>query len=346
MKSTNTRRTKYLARIGWIITSVVLFVAIILVAGAIYQASATNLDRTAYVREDNLISVNGIDMYIQCEGEGSPTVIFESGAGTPALTWWEIREGINQNVRTCVYDRQSIGWSEYTGQTPTPEHVAQTLHALLTSAGESAPYILVGHSMGGIYVREYTKRHPDKVVGMVLIDSSHEQQQVRFPAEFGALSDAEMPILQVCRVIAPFGMVRLLNLGTQNSVFAEDSPVYAENLAIFYQSNYCAGVSADIAGITTLDTTAPPASLGDLPLVVLTAGVPISTNADSLPQAFSQETLQAVDEVWLELQAELAALSSNSTWTVVEDATHYVHFDNPQIVIEAIDHILKQAAMS
>lgn len=329
-----------------IIMGLLVVVGLALGTSTVFQQVADGRDRAAYVSAEHIIAVDGVDMYIRCEGTGSPTVVFESGAGTPALTWWEIEGGIRDDVRTCVYDRQNIGWSDYTGETSTPEQVAQTLHTLLTSAGESAPYVLVGHSMGGIYVREYATLYPDEVVGMVLIDASHPQQQVRFPAEYGALSNAEMPILKLCRTIAPLGIVRLLNLGEQSSPFAEDAPIYGENMATFYQSHYCAGVSADLAAINKVNTVSPLDSLGDMPLAVLTAGVPISASADSLPQPFSIETLEAVDRVWLELQEEQAALSTNSTWTVVDGATHYVHFDNPAIVIEAIQNVLAQITTS
>ncbi|MEZ4621532.1 MAG: alpha/beta hydrolase [Caldilineaceae bacterium] len=81
--------------------------------------------------------------------------MFESGAGASYLNWWAVQQAIVQDVRTCVYDRQGLGWSAYTGITPTAEFVAQTLHTLLENAGESGPYVLVGHSLGGLYVREY-----------------------------------------------------------------------------------------------------------------------------------------------------------------------------------------------
>lgn len=290
--------------------------------------------------------VDGIEMHIQCEGVGSPTVVFESGAGTAYLNWWEIQEAISHNVRTCVYDRQNIGWSAYTGEIPTPNAVARTLHTLLGNAGESAPYVLVGHSLGGVYVREYAARYPEDVVGMVLIDSSHEQQQARLPQAYTTwATGAQQPTLNLCRTLAPTGILRILNMGAQSTQFAENTPVHEEEIAIFNQSHFCAGVYADLAGINSLHSSTAPNSLGDLPLVVLTADTKQADNPDVFPADFSLETLQQADRIWMELQAELTALSTKSNWIVVEDAAHYIHLDQPQVVITAIRDILTQVTV-
>lgn len=340
MAAKNTKRTGCMVRIGQIVIGLMVLVGLSLLAGVLYQQSAMDYDRAAYVSSSNLVEVDGIEMYIQCEGEGSPTVVFESGAGTPHINWWQIQKAIVQDVRTCVYDRQNIGWSEYTGNIPNPKFVAQTLHSLLENAGESAPYLMVGHSLGGVYVREYATLYPDDVVGMVLIDSSHEQQLDRFPEVYSAWAISEPPIFTLCSAIAPTGILRILNLGSANTQFPEDAPIYNEEIAIFNQSHFCAGVSSDLAGITTLDSSIEPDSLGDIPLTVLTAGVQQADSPDMFPEDFSVDMLQEIDRTWLNLQEELSTLSTNSLWIVVEDATHYIHLDKPQVVIDAIRAIL------
>ncbi|MCA9913596.1 MAG: alpha/beta hydrolase [Anaerolineae bacterium] len=346
MLQKSTKSTGCLVRIGQIAVIIIVLVVLSLFASAFYQQSAAARDREAYVSSDNLVTVDGIEMHIRCEGTGSPTVVFESGAGTPYLNWWEIQEAISQNVRTCVYDRQNIGWSAYTGEMPTPNAVARTLHTLLENAGETAPYVLVGHSLGGVYVREYATLYPDDVVGMVLIDSSHEQQQTRLPQAYTTwAAGAQEPTLNVCRILAPTGILRILNMGAQSTLFAEDTPVYEEEIAIFNQSHFCAGVGADLAGIDNLNASTAPATLGDLPLVVLTADAKQADNPDAFPAEFSLEMLQQADRVWLELQEELAGLSTNSDWIVVEDAAHYIHLDQPQVVITAIRDILTQVTV-
>ncbi|MAU12928.1 MAG: hypothetical protein CL607_24115 [Anaerolineaceae bacterium] len=344
MLQKSVKSTGCLVRIGQIAVSILVLVALGLFIGASSQQSAAARDRETYVSSNNLVTVDGVEMHIRCEGTGNPTVVFESGAGTPYLNWREIQEAISQDVRTCVYDRQNIGWSAYTGETPNA--VARTLHTLLENAGESAPYVLVGHSLGGVYVRQYAATYPDDVVGMVLIDSSHEQQQVRLPQAYTTwAAGAQQPTLDICRLLAPTGILRILNMGAQSTQFAEGTPVYEEEIAIFNQSHFCAGVGADLAGIESLNASTAPAALGDLPLVVLTADVRQADNPEAFPADFSLEMLQQADRVWLELQEELAGLSTNSDWIVVEDATHYIHLDQPQVVIAAIRDILTQVTV-
>lgn len=340
------KRTGCLTRVGQMALIIAIVVSVALLAGAFYQQSAMARDRSTYVSDNDLVAVNGIEMHLRCTGEGSPTVVFESGAGTPSLNWWEIQEAVSQDVRACVYDRQNIGWSAYTGATPTSELTANTLHTLLTNAGESAPYILVGHSLGGVYVRAYTAQYHEDIVGMVLIDSSHEQQQARMPQAYATWAGAEQPILNLCRLLAPTGVLRILNVGAESTQFTADAPVYDEEIAIFNQSHFCAGVRADLAGITNLNAATGPDSLGELPLVVLTAGAQQADNLEAFPADFSLEMLQQADRMWLELQEELAALSNNSEWIVVEDVTHYIHLDQPQVVISAIRNILTQVTVS
>jgi pimeloyl-ACP methyl ester carboxylesterase len=343
MLQKSAKSTGCLVRIGQITVIIIVLAILGLFSGAFYQQSAAARDREAYVSSDNLVIVDGDEMHIWCEGTGSPTIVFESGAGTAYLNWWEIQEAISQDVRTCVYDRQNIGWSTYTGETPTPDVVARTLHTLLGNAGESAPYVLVGHSLGGVYVREYATIYPDDVVGMVLIDSSHEQQQTRLPPAYTTwAAGAQEPTLNVCRILAPTGILRILNLGAQITQFAEDTPIHEEEIAMFNQSHFCAGVRSDLAGINSLNAPNGPASLGDIPLVVLTADVRQADNPEAFPADFSLEMLQQADRIWMELQEELAGLSTNSDWIVVEDAAHYVHLDQPQVVITAIRDILTQ----
>lgn len=318
-------------------------VGLFLMTSTLYQQAAMERDLATFASRHDLVEVDGIEMHIRCEGEGSPTIVFESGAGLSSLNWWEVQQAVVQDARTCVYDRQGLGWSEYTGTTPTSNFVAQALHTLLENAGESGPYVLVGHSLGGLYVREYAAQYPEDVGGIVLIDAVHQQQFARSPEAYSALSTSEPTSLRLCRLIAPSGILRLLDVGAQITTYPQGTPNYYEDIAIFYQSHACAGISLELASVTTFDSSTAPDSLGDIPLAVLTAGVPMTERPENLSMELSLETLQEVDRVWLELQEELAALSTNSSWTVVQDAAHFIHHDQPQVVIETIRDILTQA---
>jgi len=134
---------------------------------------------------DRMVDAGGVKLHIQCDGvrqAGRPMVILEAGAGNSAKTWRDVFGPTAQFVRVCAYDRQGLGSSE---RTPAPQsgvEAVQTLRALLQAAGEGPPYVMAGHSYGGMLVRLYATRYPSEVTGLVLVDSSHEEQLKRFAA--------------------------------------------------------------------------------------------------------------------------------------------------------------------
>jgi pimeloyl-ACP methyl ester carboxylesterase len=134
---------------------------------------------------DRLVDTGGVKLHIQCDGKrtaGAPMVVLEAGAGNSAATWRDVLAPIAQFARVCAYDRQGLGSSE---RTPAPQsgvEAVETLHALLQAADERPPFVMAGHSYGGMLVRLYATRYRAEVAGLVLIDSSHEEQLKRFAA--------------------------------------------------------------------------------------------------------------------------------------------------------------------
>lgn len=325
-----------------VLLSIVIMVVVLLAAGFIYQQQATARDLEAYPPPGKLVKVDNIDMHIYCEGEGTPTVILESGLGAYSLAWWTIRETVTQETRTCVYDRASMGWSSFTDTVSTHDIIIDNLHTLLDNAGETPPYILVGHSAGGVYVRAYAKQYPDEIAGMILVDSSHENSANRLPEYIVSASTSPDTMLEICPYVSPFGVRRLLSMGeTFVSDFYSDETIRGAAIANFYRSTYCSALLNEIAGFA-LDTQQddPPPDLGDLPLIVLTAGRGYVTDTDSIEDSEMLATLQEADRVWNELQEELAGLSTNSTHIIVEDSGHVIQGDRPDAVIDAIRDML------
>lgn len=134
---------------------------------------------------DRLLTAAGLRLHIRCDGvrtTGAPIVILEAGAGNSANTWRDVFDPIARFSRVCAYDRPGLGTSEPAPQPRAPMDIVATLHALLGEAGERPPYVMAGHSWGGEIVRLYATHYPAEVAGLVLIDSSHEEQVKRFAA--------------------------------------------------------------------------------------------------------------------------------------------------------------------
>ncbi len=147
-------------------------------------ALAASMSMQASV-SDRLIDVGGLTLHVRCAGTRqapAPMVILEAGAGNSANTWKDVWAPIAGFARVCAYDRPGLGTSQQTTQPRRPLDIIATLHGLLNAAGEQPPYVMAGHSWGGEIVRLYATRYPSEIVGLVLIDSSHEEQVKRFSA--------------------------------------------------------------------------------------------------------------------------------------------------------------------
>ena len=152
-----------------ILIGLLVFAMFLVVAGFLYENIAESRDRRFNPMPGRLVDVGGRRMHIDCTGEGSPTVILDSGLGDTFLSWRKVQPEIAKVTRVCSYDRAGLGYSDSSSQPRTSQVIAEELHALLQAASVQPPYIVVGHSMGGYDVRVYTNLYRSEVVGMVLV---------------------------------------------------------------------------------------------------------------------------------------------------------------------------------
>jgi pimeloyl-ACP methyl ester carboxylesterase len=259
--------------------------------------------------EYTLVDVGGYRLAIHCIGEGSPTVVLETGLGAPSEYWGPIQQEIAGLARVCRFDRAGRGQSEPAPSTPrTCADMVADLRALLHNAGIPAPYVLVGNSLGGMNARLYAHRYPEEVAGLVLVDGSHQDQ-------FTRLGEA-LPEPQ------------------------PDSPDSHKGFYRFWAGEGWrdpANNPENVDFVGSREQLRAIRSLGDLPVVVLASGV------------FLRETptrLQAgprLHEMWQDLQYDLASLSSNSVYRVDEDSGHFIQWDRPEVVVDAIRWVLNSA---
>jgi pimeloyl-ACP methyl ester carboxylesterase len=271
------------------------------VIGAIYQAIATQIDQRTYSPPGEMVDVDGHLMHINCLGEGSPTVILEAANFGMSAHWVRVQQQLAQTTRVCGYDRAGMGWSEPGPEPRDARQISSELHTLLKGAGTEGPYVLVGHSYGGLYTQMYAGRYPEEVAGVVLLDSSHPEQFTRSP-EGRAMYEQTRRMGAVIPWLTRLGVTRLTNFYPAHP----DLPSQQRAQIEAFNSSTQQWVTTVEEFSATPETSAQVRSMGslvDTPLAVITAG-------DN----------QAPD--WLEMQEELAALSSNSTHRVVEGATH------------------------
>jgi pimeloyl-ACP methyl ester carboxylesterase len=256
---------------------------------------------------DQKIDVGGYALHIVCTGEGTPTVIIETGFGEPAIekensSWLKVSNEIAKTTRICRYDRAGLGSSDIAkGKNRTSKDMAKDLHTLLHKAHVPGPYILVGHSIGGYHVLVFAHQYPKEVAGMVLVDSSHPDQW----QEISAVLPPESP----------------------------NEPVSIKNL----RTAPPASLPEKMDILESAKEVREVKSLGNLPLVVI-SHAPTSTIDSRLTPELSAQ----IQQVWTKLQNNLASLSSNTTHIIATKAGHYIQVDEPQLVIDAILKVIAE----
>jgi len=302
--------------------TIAALVLLLVVTGAIYQYVATVQDARKYPPPGKMVDVGGFKMHLNCIGEGSPTVVLDSGLFFGAFGWNNVTQEIAKFTRVCTFDRAGVGWSEASPNGRGINQINKELHDLLTNAGEQKPFIFAGHSIAGMYAQNYANIYADEVVGVVLIDSSHAEQTIRNP-------DSAPPIMlaRTAKIAAPIGIVRLL-ISTSSDV----SPEMAASLSSTKHLYASADESLAMEENSRL-LREKPMQLGDKPLVVLTRSL------KTLPDD-TERYVQATEH-WKEMQKDLASRSTDSKHIIAEKAGHVIQKDEPELVVNAIRQVVE-----
>jgi pimeloyl-ACP methyl ester carboxylesterase len=310
-------------------------VVVLLLTGVIYQFVATKLDEYRYPARGEMVDVGGYTLHLYCTGEeGAPTVVMDSGIGGTVLDWQLVQPEVAQFAHVCTYDRGGMGWSDPGAQPRTSQQFVEELHALLGNAGVQGPYVLVGHSFGGTNVQLYASQYPDEVAGMVLVDSADENEP-RDP-RYARLADLQ-PSPVATKVLATIGISRL-----QTTPNPELPPELAtEQAAISSRTRHLYEVADETSSLVESfnELYAAPMSLGDEPLIVLSAG------SLQMP-GLLQEPLDQFNEAHSEYQANLPRRSRNGKQIIAENSGHSIQYDQPDLVIDAIRQVVEAARNS
>jgi pimeloyl-ACP methyl ester carboxylesterase len=295
-----------------------------------------------------LVDMGGYKLHIDIKGKGSPAVIMIAGSQAFSFDWSLVMAGISKVTQVCTYDRPALAWSEPGPMPRTFQQDIYELHTLLQRSGIRPPYILVGHSLGGIIARLFEKKYPDEVKGLVLVDATSEDATLFMNGKIGRLrtfsqnraippiktrpdTSTKVPSMKEMeemwkmmggepkteppfdRLPKKFQEQRIWAMHQPKVLLADNGSYWADEFAAMYADSLY--------------------SLGNKPIYVLSSGRDaFSKNADS--------TMRAIWLEKLEQKEKMANLSTNSKHIITTKSGHEIHLEEPELVITAIKDVI------
>lgn len=290
----------------------IILVALLIVIpllGTVYQAVAESSDRQTYLPPGQPFDVDGHKMHINCQGAGSPTIVLEAGAFSFSSEWYWVQQQLSPTNRVCAYDRAGNGWSE-PGPTPRDSlNIVHDLHKLLQAAGEPGPYVLVGHSLGGVLSPIYASEYPGEVLGIVMVDSAIPPS---WPEKSGydLWKSQNETAYGLLMTLVRTGAGRII-IGREFQEYGYPSEIAAELIA--FKSTVRAVDAWDaefrLAQWELGQEVTAAHDLGALPLVILWA---------AHPEITAPEDRTKLEAIW----KSVPIVSSNSSTRVIDGANH------------------------
>jgi pimeloyl-ACP methyl ester carboxylesterase len=322
----------------WLLGGILItLVALLVLLGMVYQQISTVKDLSKYPPPGQLIDVGGYRLHLHCKSQGHPTVVMDYGLGGISPLWYQVQSQVAKFTSVCVYDRAGYGWSEPSPHPRTSLIMVQELHTLLKKGGIAGPYLLVGHSLGGLNMRLFASQYPSEVVGVVLVDAVPANVYSRLGSEFRENMAATRQMFGSLSIISRLGILRLLLQLKGSDVapeFVQKLPPSVQSvvLAKFLPQSFNTALAESALLEKDAELVSQTSFPSHLPLVVISHGL----------NMFSGQNVEAAESIWRQLQAETSQLSTSGSLQIAYGSGHNIHIDQPQLVVDAIRKILEQ----
>jgi pimeloyl-ACP methyl ester carboxylesterase len=324
--------------LGYALRGFIILILLLAAIGATYQSIESSRDLRVNPPPGRFVDVGGHKMHLVCTGQGAPTVLLESGLSNDWLVWYKVQPAISKLTRVCSYDRAGLGFSDpRPEQQPDSRNIAHNLHMLLTNAGVNPPYVLVGHSIGGIHIRVYQNLYPADIVGMVLVDSGHPDQEKRIPPEMKEFQSRLYFEGKLWGLAVPLGLTRLMG-----ACDGEPPEIKAMQRTVECRWQAVKASEAEVNASASEDEGRHTGSLGSLPLVVLSR----DPEKGAAPGLIPPELSRRFEDQWSQMQEELVHLSTNGSQVIATGSSHYAQMDRPDVVIAGIQEVVDAARLT
>ena len=299
------------------------------VLGAAYNVLSLRHYRSIAGVPGKLFSVDGYSMHLFCTGVGNPAIILDAGLGDDSLIWAKVQPQLSEHTTVCSYDRAGFGWSQLQPGRRDANSIADQLHNLLRLAHMAPPYILMGHSIAGLYVRAYASRYSADLAGLVLVDGATPLQDDRIPKALVAIQDEQRRRMPWYRFWMRLGWNRIKGQCT------EAMPGF-ERYAAWKRADTC--VPSQITAVEgELDSerlsgeeTVHAGPFDSLPFLI------ISRDPAVLPSNWPKDVAKANAIVWNNMQEEAKSLSPYSRRIIARHSDHNIQLDRPDLLNKAV----------
>ncbi len=329
----------------WIIGSTAALIG----TGFLYQKIGGHCDRLRFAGSGRWVTIGRkCKLYLLEKGTGGPTVIFEAGIAATNLNWCHVQDSVSRFTGTASYDRGGLGWSSPSRTTRTPGNIAVELHDMLHVAGIEPPYILVGHSFGGLVMRRFALLYPEDVASILLVDPMRCEEWPPLDPSKQSQIDRGTKLTRYAIPIARFGIARLAvtsllcRSGRISGQLAgaagaggrhvlervteevrkmprEVWPIIAAHWSRpGYYRGMCSHVEAVPDTVREMHDAGP---IHDIPVLVLTPG---------------KSTPLSVEH--------LESIGNNVQQVIAEASAHWIHLDEPNLVIDSIREMVTAAS--
>ena len=333
-------------RLSFVIVSVIV---LLFACGFLYQLIGASWDRRRFTTPGRWVEIDrGQKLYVVEKGSGGPAVVFEAGIAATNLNWHHIQSKVSSFTATASYDRIGLGWSSPCRTLRTPGNISSELHTMLESAGIKPPYILVGHSFGGLVMRRYASMYPEEVAGVVLVDPMRCEEWPPLNPNKQSMIDRGKRLSRYAIPIARFGLARLAvtsllcRSGRLSGHLADAGGIGARHVlkrvteevgkmprevwpviaAHWSRPSYYAGMQRHVEAVPdTVREMQDADPIRDIPVLVLTPGK--ST-------ALSEQCLGKIGD--------------NVRQIIATESAHWIHLDEPELVVDSIREMVAAAA--
>ncbi|MGE6753776.1 alpha/beta fold hydrolase [Rossellomorea sp. NPDC071047] len=318
-----------LKTIGLVLLCVLIIIPL---SGWIYELVSYRNAEANFPPDGVMIDIGDREIHVNVKGDKTdlPPVVIETGTGNWSYDWSHVQEELSQYTQVLTYDRAGYGWSDPPSNGFALDTTITDLNTILKETKIDTPFILIGHSVGGVYARHFTDRYPEKVAGLILIDSRNEFFKEAAPAYNEKFFSSQDQMYN--RILSRLGVTRLFG---ENTLAGMPDFISKEKYAhVQYDGPFFKALDEEIQQIPeNVELLNKIQSLNDKPLTIIT---PEEVESQAAALGFSEQQENEINEKWINAQEQLAGLSTNSDYISVPNTSHAVMYDQPKVIVEAV----------